>query len=337
MFRFLTCVQEDASDAFVYTNACYPCDGYERPVSGQLSKLIRWGSCDLERFDRICDIILNRIHHDIRTQQYGSLSVSLQILSTLLASVPDLNLSLSRVLTDAIVLLIRSSNSDLIALAIDMLDPIARYSDRLGLKRSVQLIVSTILSLCSCDHLMNVGFQALSILVARVSFEWLQLSQIWAAVYPQLSTNSNARLVVLTIAKMATPISIPLLCDSLALYLDRMRAWDELVSIQELLAALLSKMRTDLKGAFLRLWLEKIVSGPDDLLRHCTIVGAAIRMLETANLPRYCRKDLIKITGELALELPKALPPRALILERVARLKSSRRRKQPGKSCSSTA
>jgi hypothetical protein len=329
MLRFLTCVQEDASDAFDYTDACYPGDDSDRPIAGRLSKLIQWGACDLERFDRICDIILNRIRHDIRAQNYPSLSVSLQILAELLASVPDLNLSLSRMLTDAIVLLIRSAHSKLIELAIDMTDPIARHSDRLALKRCVQRIVTASLSLCACDDLMTVGFQSLSLLIAKVPMDWLPVGEILATAYPELSINSNARLVVFTIGEMATPMTLPLLCDSLAVHLDIVRGWDDLQSIQDLLGALLSRMRTDFKGAFLRLWLQQVVSGREDLLRDCTILSAAANMVEITPLPRSCRKDLLGITAELALELPKALPLRAGIVEKVATLRSSTRRSRP--------
>jgi hypothetical protein len=327
MFRFAACAQEDASDAFDYTNACYPCDGNERPISNRLSKLIRWGSRDLERFDRICDFILNRIRHDIRAQQYDSISVSLQILAELLATVPYLNLSISRVLTDAILLLIRTSHTELIGLAMDMLDPLARHSDRLALKRSVQRIVTASLSLCSDDHLMNVGFQALSLLIAKVSIDWLPLAEILAAVQPELSNGSNAHLVIFTIAESASPITIPLLCDSIVLHLDNINAWRDTICAQELITALFSRMKNDLKGAFLRLWLENVVSGPEDILRDCGILSVAVNLLtEFTNIPRYCRNDLIGIVEGLALDLPRTLPQRTLIVQRSADLKCSRGR-----------
>jgi hypothetical protein len=150
-----------------------------------------------------------------------------------------------------------------------------------------------------------------------------------AAIQPAVSSNLGARSVAFALAEATTPVALRLLCDSVVAHLDREFVCGDVQSIETLMADLLSHMGNDLKGAFLHAWLDHISSGIGSHVRAWTSLSVAIHVIgRLPSLSRPCKQDLIIITKNLVNGLPKALPERARLAEKVACLKKSGRTKQ---------
>jgi hypothetical protein len=316
MLHCCHCLCNQDVDGFNRIAACYPTDGRPDPVAARVRELITWGSHDLTRFDSIHEIILPRIRHDVQQRLLNATSVGTKILARLLENVKELNLTFCQALTTAIVLLIKTQQSEFLELARDSTGSLLAHANRPNFGQSVQSIIREYIDLCSNPETTDTALQSLATVLEGSSLEWVQLPEVLRLVRTHWNANNSARAVIAAVAHSAALLTLPSFSDTLFHFFNQEQLWGDLNFFRIIVSTLFTELKDNCGPAFFRLWLELLLPVRQNVAQVQAVLQVAVNLMEDlppAKLLSQTQIDSLTTVYMFLIKLPNDAENRAAL------------------------